>query len=206
MDSGTYIAFVVATIILIAIPGSSVLLTVAHSISFGWKRAIVTVTGATIGVALQLIVATIGLASLLQAVAGAFEWIRRLGAAYLIYLGVKQWRSASAPLAHDAALTSDTKLFIQGLTVTILNPKSLIFIAAFLPQFIDATRPLGVQFAFIVPTFLMITFLVTSIWALVAGKASGLLQSKRAIRSALRGAGAMMVIAGLGLALARRSN
>ena len=111
MDLHTYFAFVVATIILIAIPGPSVLLTVAHSISFGWKRAVVTVTGATIGVAFQLIVATIGLASLLQAVAGAFEWIRWVGAAYLIYLGVKQWRSASAPLALDAPMTSDTKLF-----------------------------------------------------------------------------------------------
>ena len=206
MDLHTYFAFVVATIILIAIPGPSVLLTVAHSISFGWKRAVVTVTGATIGVAFQLIVAAIGLASLLQAVAGAFEWIRWLGAAYLIYLGVKQWRSATAPLALDAPLTSDTKLFAQGLTVTILNPKSLIFIAAFLPQFIDATRPLGLQFALIVPTFLIITFLITSIWALIAGKASGLLQSKRAVRSALRGAGGLMIIAGVGLALARRSN
>lgn len=206
MDSRTYFAFVVAAAILIAIPGPSVLLTVAHSISFGWKRAIVTVAGATTGVAFQLAIAAIGLASLLQAVAGTFEWVRWLGAAYLIYLGVKQWRSADSPLALEAPVTSDTKLFAQGLTVTILNPKSLIFIAAFLPQFIDASRPLGLQFAFIVPTFLMIAFVITSMWALAAGKASGLLQSKKAVQSALRGAGGLMILAGVGLALARRSS
>lgn len=206
MDSRTYFAFVVAAAILIAIPGPSVLLTVAHSISFGWKRAIVTVAGATTGVAFQLAIAAIGLASLLQAVAGTFEWVRWLGAAYLIYLGVKQWRSADTPLALEAPVTSDTKLFAQGLTVTILNPKSLIFIAAFLPQFIDASRPLGLQFAFIVPTFLMIAFVITSMWALAAGKASGLLQSKKAVQSALRGAGGLMILAGVGLALARRSS
>lgn len=206
MEVHVYFAFVVATMILISLPGPSVLLTVAHSISFGWQRAIATVAGETVGVAVQLIIAAIGLASLLQAVAGAFEWLRWAGAAYLLYLGIKQWRGASAPLAFDAPSASGARLFVQGLVVTIPNPKSLIFIAAFLPQFIDATRPLGLQFAFIVPTFLTITFGITSLWALVAGKASGFLSSQRAVRSVLRGAGGLMIIAGLGLALARRSS
>jgi threonine/homoserine/homoserine lactone efflux protein len=189
---------------LISLPGPSVLLTVAHSISFGWQRAIATVAGATAGVVVQLIIAAIGLASLLQAVAGALEWIRWAGAAYLVYLGIQQWQSANTPLALDAPSASGARLFVQGLAVTVPNPKSLIFIAAFLPQFIDTTRPLGLQFALIVPTFLMITFGLTSLWALVAGKASGFLTSQRAVRFALRGAGGLMVIAGLGLVLARQ--
>jgi homoserine/homoserine lactone efflux protein len=157
MEGHVYLAFVVATMIMIWLPGPSVLLTVAHSISFGWRRAIATVAGETVGVAVQLLVAAIGLASLLQAVAGAFEWLRWAGAAYLVYLGIKQWKSANTPLAFDAPSASGARLFVQGLAVTVPNPKSLIFIAAFLPQFIDATRSLGLQFAFIVPTFLMIT-------------------------------------------------
>lgn len=206
MELNIFLAFVAATMVMILSPGPSVLLTIAHSISYGWQRAISTVAGATVGVAVQLIIAAIGLVSLLNLVAGMFEWLRWAGAAYLIYLGIRQWRSAGTPLEVDTLEESGTKRFVQGLAVTVPNPKSLIFIAVFLPQFIDTTRPVGVQFVIIVPTFLLITFGITSAWALVAAKASGFLQSKRAIRSALRGAGGLMVIAGVGLALARRSN
>jgi threonine/homoserine/homoserine lactone efflux protein len=191
---------------MIALPGPSVLLTVAHSISFGWKQAISTVAGETMGIAVQLLVAAIGLTSVLNAVAGVFEWLRWAGAAYLVYLGIKQWRSASKPLEFDTSPVSKKNLFAQGLVITIFNPKSLIFIAAFLPQFIDAARPLGLQFTIIVPTFLVITFTVTSVWALVAGNVRGFLQSQRAFKSVLRAGGGFMIIAGLGLALARRGN
>ncbi len=206
MELQVYFAFVVATTILIWLPGPSVLVTVAHSISFGWQRALITVAGATLGVGIQLLIATIGLASILNTVAGAFAWLRWAGAAYLVYLGIKQWRSAGIPIEIDTPPASKTNMFVQGMVVTILNPKSLIFIAAFLPQFIDSTRPIGLQFAYIVPTFLLIGFTVTAVWAIVAGKASGLLQNQRAFTSVLRGSGGLMIIAGLGLALARRGS
>ena len=206
MELHVFLAFVVATTIMIALPGPSVLLTVAHSISFGWQHALSTVAGATMGIAVQLIVAAIGLTSLLNVVAGAFEWLRWAGAAYLVYLGIKQWRSASEPLKFDTSSVSKKNLFVQGLVITIPNPKSLIFIAAFLPQFIDAARPLGLQFAVIVPTFLAISFTITSVWALVAGKVSGFVQSQRAFQTVLRTAGGVMIIAGAGLALARRGS
>lgn len=206
MELRVYFTFFVATTIMILSPGPSVLLTVAHSISFGWQRALVTVAGETVGVAVQLLVAAVGLASLLQTVAGAFEWLRWAGAAYLVYLGIKQWQSANVPLEFATPSASRSNLFVQGLVITIPNPKSLIFIAAFLPQFIDATRPLGSQFAIIVPTFLLITFVVTSVWALVAGEARGFLRSQRALRSVLRAAGGLMIIAGLGLVLARHGS
>jgi len=206
MDLHVFFAFVAATSIMIALPGPSVILTVAHSITFGWKPAIATVAGETMGIAVQLLVAAIGLASLLNVVAGAFEWLRWAGAAYLVYLGIKQWRGANAPLAINTSEVSKKNLFVQGFVVTIPNPKSLIFIAAFLPQFIDVTRPVALQFALIVPTFLLITFTVTSIWALAAGSARGFLQSRRAVKAVSRTTGGLMVLAGMGLALARRGN
>jgi len=206
MDLSVYLAFVVATAIMISLPGPSVLLTVAHSISFGWQAGIATVAGATMGIAVQLLVAAIGLSSLLNGVAYAFEWLRWAGAAYLVYLGIKQWRSASEPLLFGTSSVSKTNLFVQGLVITIPNPKSLIFIAAFLPQFIDTTRPLGAQFALIVPTFLVITFMVTSVWALVAGNVRGFLQNQKSFQTVLRTAGGLMIVAGVGLALARRGN
>jgi homoserine/homoserine lactone efflux protein len=206
MELHVYFAFVVATSIMIALPGPSVLLTVAHSISFGWQRALATVAGETIGIAVQLIIAAIGLTSLLNVVAEAFEWLRWAGATYLVYLGIKQWRSASDPLEFDSSAVFKKNLFVQGLVITIPNPKSLIFIAAFLPQFIDAALPLELQFAFIVPTFLMITFTVTSGWALVAGNIRGVLQNRRVFKLVLRTAGVLMIIAGVGLVLAHHGN
>ncbi len=206
MELHVYVAFVIATAIMIALPGPSVLLTVAHSISFGWQCGIITVAGATLGIAVQLIVAAIGLTSLLNVVAEAFEWLRWTGAVYLVYLGIKQWRSASNPLELESKSVSKKNLFFQGLVVTIPNPKSLIFIAAFLPQFINTANPIGIQFAVIVPTFLIITFTVTSLWALVAGKGSKFLKNQRAYQSVSRAAGGLMVAAGMGLAAARRGN
>jgi len=206
MELHIYVAFFVATAIMIALPGPSVILTIAHSISFGWKHALSTVAGETMGIAVQLIIAAIGLSSLLNFVADAFEWLRWAGAVYLVYLGIKQWRSASEPLKLDNSPVSRTNLFLQGLVITILNPKSLIFIAAFLPQFIDATRPIGPQFALIVPTFLVITYTVTSVWALAAGNLREVLGSQHALQSVFRTAGGLMIIAGVGLALARRGS
>lgn len=206
MELHVFIAFVIATMIMIALPGPSVLLTVAHSISFGWKRGIVTVAGATMGIAIQLTVAAIGLTSLLNVVAQAFEWVRWAGAIYLIYLGIKQWRSANEPMYLEASSVSKKNLFFQGLVITIPNPKSLIFIAAFLPQFINTANPIGLQFVIIVPTFLLITFTVTSIWALVAGKGSKFLRSNKALNVVSRTSGGLMVAAGLGLAAARRGH
>ncbi len=206
MEFHVYLAFVAATTLMIALPGPSVLLTVAHSISFGWKNALFTVLGATLGIAVQLMVAAIGLASVLTVVAEAFEWIRWAGAAYLVYLGIKQWRSASEPMALDTSSVSKTNLIVQGLTITVPNPKSLIFIAAFLPQFIDTGRPLGLQLIFIIPTFLIITFTVTSAWAIAAGNVRHFIRSQRALKSVFRTAGGFMIIAGMGLAFARRGN
>jgi len=206
MDLQLYLAFIVATVIMIALPGPSVLLTVAHSISFGWQAALSTVAGATMGIAVQLSIAAVGLTSVLTVVAEAFDWLRWAGAAYLVYLGIRLWRSAGEPLTFRTSPVSKMNLLVQGLVITVPNPKSLIFIAAFLPQFIDTTRPLGIQFIYIVPTFLVITFSVTSIWAIAAGNVSGFLQRQRAFQSVLQTAGGLMIVGGISLALARRGN
>lgn len=205
MELQVYFAFIIATGIMIALPGPSVLLTVANSISFGWKCGIITVAGATMGIAVQLIIAIIGLTWLLDVFAEIFNWVRWVGAMYLVYLGIKQWRSANNTIAIRESSISKKNLFTQGLVITIPNPKSLMFIAAFLPQFISIENPIGVQFAIIIPTFLVITFVVTSVWALVAGKASQFLRSPRAIKSTSRTAGGLMIAAGIGLAAARRN-
>lgn len=204
MDLSIYLAFIAATAFMIFLPGPSVILTVAHGMSFGWRAALVTVAGATAGVAVQLAIATVGLVSVLEVVADAFEWIRWAGVLYLIYLGIRQWRGAGSLDVAEAPRSSRGSLFVQGLVVTIPNPKSLIFIAAFLPQFLDPARPLQTQLVIIVPTFLVITFVVTGAWALAAGHARRFMGSLRARRAVARVSGGLLVTAGIGLALARR--
>jgi threonine/homoserine/homoserine lactone efflux protein len=208
MELHVYLAFVAATALMIALPGPSVLLTVAHGISHGGRRALATVAGATMGVAVQLALATAGLGALLHNAAEIFAWLRWVGAAYLVYLGVHQWRSAGEPLdfGDSEVPVARVRLFFQGLAVTIPNPKSLVFIAAFLPQFIDVSRSPGRQLIILLPTFLIITFLVTSCWALAAGRAARLLRKKRVVQPFFRAAGGFMVLAGIGLGLARRGS
>jgi len=204
MEITLYLAFFAATTIMILLPGPSVLLTVAHAMAFGWRKALVTVVGATCGVAVQLAVTILGMASVMLLLAEWFEWLRWAGVAYLIYLGVRQWHSEPRLGGVEAAPASSRSLFLQGLVVTIPNPKSLLFMAAFLPQFIDPARSLATQFAIMVPTFLAITFVFTGLWALVADQSGHWFKTRRAIVVRNRISGSLMMGAGLGLALARR--
>ncbi len=204
MDLNLYIAFFAATTIMILLPGPSVMLTVAHSISFGWRRALATVTGATIGVSIQLAITLVGMTSLMVLMAEWFEWLRWAGVAYLAYLGIQQWRAI--PEANAApVMRSGRSLLIQGVVVTTANPKSMFFLAAFFPQFIDPVAAPGPQFALLGVTFLAITFGFTALWAVVAGHAGTAFRTRRGIRLRNRIAGSLMLGAGLGLALVRRS-
>jgi threonine/homoserine/homoserine lactone efflux protein len=211
MDLNLYIAFFVATTIMILLPGPSVMLTVAHSISFGWRRALATVAGATIGVGVQLAITLVGMTSLLVLMAAWFEWLRWAGVAYLAYLGVQQWRarpetgSGSETEAAATVARPARSLLIQGVVVTTANPKSMFFLAAFFPQFVDPLAAPGPQFALLGVTFLAITFGFTGLWAVAAGHASKAFRTRRGILLRNRIAGTLMLGAGLGLALARRA-
>jgi threonine/homoserine/homoserine lactone efflux protein len=208
MDLNLFIAFFAATTIMILLPGPSVMLTVAHSINFGWRRALATVAGATIGVGIQLAITLVGMTSLMVLMAEWFEWLRWAGVAYLVYLGIQQWRAP--PESADAPeVRSSRSLLIQGVVVTTANPKSMIFLAAFFPQFVDPLAAPGPQFVLLGVTFLAITFGFTALWAFAAGRAGTAFRTgkgaHRGIRLRNRITGSLMIGAGLGLALVRRS-
>ena len=205
MDLNLFIAFFAATSIMILLPGPSVMLTVAHSISFGWRRALATVAGATIGVGIQLAITLVGMTSLMVLMAEWFEWLRWAGVAYLIYLGVQQWRARLEKEEAAPAVRSGRSLLIQGVVVTTANPKSMIFLAAFFPQFVDPLAAPGLQFVLLGATFLAITFGFTALWAFAAGRAGTAFRTGRGIRLRNRITGSLMIGAGLGLALARRT-
>ena len=205
MSIEVYVAFALATSLMILLPGPSVMLTVSHSLTFGAPKALFTVTGAVAAIAVQFAVAIAGMTSFMLLMAEWFEVLRWAGVAYLIWLGVRQWR---APVAPDGAVeprsAAASSLFLQGFMVTLGNPKSLIFLAAFLPQFLTPGAPLAPQVALMAPTFLLIGFIITALWALVAGHARRWFQGPRRLKLRNRVAGGLMIGAGAALAAVRR--
>jgi threonine/homoserine/homoserine lactone efflux protein len=205
MPLDLYLPFVLATTVLILLPGPNVTLLVANSLAYGPRPALATLAGTSTAIALQLSAVALGMSSLILVLADWFEWLRWLGVAYLLYLGVRQWREAPVALEHIALKGAPRRLFWQGMLVSATNPKILLFYAAFLPQFVDPGSPPGPQFALLCVTFLAIATVLDGSYVLLAGRLRGLLRDPRNARMRNRITGSLLIATGLGLALARRS-
>jgi threonine/homoserine/homoserine lactone efflux protein len=145
MDFQIWLAFVAASTALLLIPGPTVLLVLSYSISQGKRVALATVAGVAVGDLVAVTASLAGLGALVLASATLFTMLKWIGAAYLIYLGVKLFRSAStASLGNveNAPQASAASVFGHSATVTALNPKSIVFFIAFVPQFIAVNSPL----------------------------------------------------------------
>ncbi len=206
MSIELYLTFVAATAVLILIPGPAVALIVANALAHGSRGALVSVAGVSTAVIGQLVVVGFGMASAMALLAEWFEWLRWLGVAYLVYLGVRQWRAAPIALGDIAAPTvSRARLYWTGVIVNATNPKTLFFYAAFFPQFIDPLLPHGPQIATPCVTFLVVQTLLDGSYALLGGRLRPWLVSRARARLRNRVTGGLLIGAGLGLALARRS-
>jgi threonine/homoserine/homoserine lactone efflux protein len=138
MPHDLYLAFVLASAVLILIPGPNVTLLVANSLAYGARRALTTLAGTSAAIALQLAITVLGMTPLMLALAAWFEWLRWAGVLYLVWLGIQQWRAPPVALEDvDPAAVAGRALFWRGFLVSATNPKTLLFYAAFLPQFVD---------------------------------------------------------------------
>ena len=206
MSLELYLAFVAATAVLILIPGPAVALIVANALAHGTRGALVSVAGVSTAVVGQLVLVGFGMASAMALLSEWFEWLRWLGVAYLVYLGIRQWRAAPVALGDIAAPSvSRARLYWTGVVVNATNPKTLFFFAAFFPQFLDPTRTLGPQIALLCVTFLVVQTLLDGSYAILGGRLRPWLTSRARARVRNRVTGGLLVGAGLGLALARRS-
>ena len=192
------VALTAATAVLVVLPGPNVALIVSNSICFGPRAGAITVIGTTAGVALQLAVVILGFAALLGYAADAFGWLRWLGVAYLLWLGIRTWRSVPA----DIDTTSPRReLFWRASLIAAVNPKTLLFNAAFLPQFVPAASG-AAELAVAAGVFLAVLSAGDLLWVSFAASARPLLA--RAAGAANRIAGGFLVLAAIGLATARR--
>lgn len=192
------VALVAATAVLVIIPGPNVALIVANSIRYGFRSGAVTALGTTLGVAFQLLFVVLGLAALVELAADALMWIRWAGVAYLIYLGVKVWRESPDDLKQVKAAPT---VFWRGCVLAAVNPKTLLFNAAFLPQFVaDGSVS---QFAVVATVFLLVLLLGDVLWAVFASSARQMLGRFATARNKITGT--FLVAAGIGLAAANRT-
>jgi len=170
-DPSRLALFVGAALLLLVVPGPSVLYIVTQSVSHGRRAGIVSVAGITTGTLVHIAAATVGLSALLASSALAFDVVKYLGAAYLIAVGIRRlagWERESGQRARD---TRDLgRLYRQGIVVNTLIPKTALFFLAFLPQFVDAGRGTPwLQILALGLLFAALGFFSDGAWALVAG-------------------------------------
>lgn len=168
--------FVFACIALAMTPGPNVALIVGTSLKYGSRAGILTATGVNVGLIAQLTVVAAGLAYLVEAFSHHFDLVRYCGAAYLVWLAVRQWRNAGAPPASSAP--SAHAAFGRGLAVAFANPKTLLFHAAFLPQFVTNTAHPVPQIALLAVIFAAIALVGDVLWALAADRARAALAGR----------------------------
>jgi len=173
MDFQIWLAFVAASIALLLIPGPTVLLVLSYAICQGKRVAIATVGGVALGDFIAMSASLAGLGALVLASATLFTVLKWVGALYLIYLGIKLFRGASTASLGDLEESSETSaLSVIGhaTAVTALNPKSIVFFIAFVPQFVAVDSPLLPQFAILVVTFVGLAAINALAYALLADK------------------------------------
>jgi homoserine/homoserine lactone efflux protein len=203
MSLDLYLAFVAASAILILIPGPNVALIVANSVAHGTQFGLLTVAGTSSAVVVHLALTVLGATAILSFLAASFDWLRWVGVAYLLWLGVRAWRAPAVDLAGTEAQARSVKLIYgRGFLVGLTNPKTLLFYGAFLPQFITPGPTVADQLLLLAVTFLVVATVLDGVWAILAGRLRGLLTTHVRLRNRLTGG--LLVGAGLGLALARR--
>jgi threonine/homoserine/homoserine lactone efflux protein len=193
-----WLAFVAASGVLLLIPGPTILLVVSYALGQGWRAALPVAVGVALGDFTAMTFSVLGIGALLATSATVFTVLKWLGAAYLVWLGVKLWRAGNALNARprtDAA--SAARMFGHAWFVTALNPKSLVFFVAFMPQFVDPRAGFLAQVAVFEATFLVLAVANAFAYALVASRARAVVRSPRAIGVLNKVGGSLLIGAGV---------
>lgn len=207
MDLTLWLAFVGASVALLLIPGPTVLLVLSYALSKGRQVAVASALGVATGDLIAMTASLLGLGALVMTSASLFVALKWGGAVYLVYLGIKLWRSAGhaelGALAQGRDL-SGRGVFAHNALVTALNPKSIAFFIAFVPQFIRPAAPLLPQFVILIATFVTLAGLNALAYALLADRLRRWIARPRVIAGLTRGGGAALIGMGAVTALLRR--
>ena len=204
MSFATWIAFVIAGSLIAISPGSGAVLSMSHGLAYGLKKASATVLGLQFGLILVLVIAGAGVGSLLLASSVAFTAVKIIGALYLIYLGIAQWRAPAAAAPDTSTLDpaglpahpSFGKRVMTGFLTNATNPKGIIFMVAVLPQFIAKNAPLLPQLAILGVTMVTIDSIVMHGYAALASSMQRFFRDVRAVKLQNRIFGAVLMVMG----------
>lgn len=196
-----WLAFVAASAVLLAIPGPTILLVISYALGHGRRAATSTVAGVALGDFTAMTASMVGLGTLLAASATVFTVLKWIGAAYLVYLGIRLWRTpvssgAADETVADAQKERPLRIFLHTYIVTALNPKSIIFFVAFLPQFLDTTRPVFQQMIIFEVTFLVLATTNAALYGVFASMARKSIRKPSVQRTVNRIGGSLMIAAG----------
>ena len=199
MTLAQWLPFALASAVLLAIPGPTVLLVVSYALGHGRKYAFATTAGVALGDLTAMTASMLGLGVLLAASAELFMMLKWAGAAYLVYLGLKLWRApvADADAMKTPAEARTGRIFTHAYAVTTLNPKSIIFFVAFLPQFIDPHAASVTQIAIFEATFVGLGAANALAYALLASGARKAIRKASVQRAVNRTGGALLMGAGV---------
>jgi threonine/homoserine/homoserine lactone efflux protein len=204
-----WLAFAAAAAVVIAIPGPTTLMVTGHAMSSGTRVALASLLGVALGDFTAIACSVLGLGAVLAASAEAFTVLKWAGALYLIYLGIKLWRAPTVPMgvaaAGHGAKRSMRRAIAESFSVTLLNPKGLLFFAAFLPQFIDPHRAVLPQVVVLALTFEVLAASSLALYIFMTTRARRIMDSPRAIKIMNRAGGTMLIGAGLLTASLKRS-
>lgn len=207
----TWLTFFIATVAISLSPGPGAIAAMGSGLNHGFRRGKTIAFGLGLGVLTQLLVVGVGLGALLASSNLAFSVVKWLGVAYLVWLGVQQWRAPARPIvAQDAtgsaaAQVTGRALLLRGWTVNALNPKGTVFLLAVMPQFLDLAQPMLAQYLAIGATFAAVETSVMTGYVALASRVLGLLRSPRQIRWMNRSFGSLFIAAGALLALFKRA-
>lgn len=206
MTIETWLAFTAATTLLLVIPGPTVLLVVSYALGQGLRTALPMAVGVALGDFTAMTLSLLGVGALLATSATLFTVLKWIGAAYLIWLGLKLWRAGGHLEATPRTDRASTlKMIAHAWIVTALNPKGITFFVAFLPQFLDPSAEFWMQMLIFEATFLVLAFLNAFGYALIASRARGMMRNPRAIGILNRAGGSLLIGAGLAALTVRTS-
>lgn len=202
MSLEVYIAYAVACLVIVLVPGPTVTLIIASSMRHGTRAGLLNVAGTQAGVAAMIAIVGIGLTSMIEAMGHWFEWVRLVGAAYLIWIGWQMFRSSGRIADGAAPVAPRGGFFLQGFLVAVSNPKTLIFFGAFIPQFIDPGSDYALQITIMGITAMIFAAVSDSTYAIVAGRAGRALSARR-VKLMSRISGSFLIGGGLWLAFSK---
>lgn len=206
IDLNLYLTFLAACVAVVIIPGPTVTVIIANSLRSGAHAGLAIIAGTQVGLALTLLILAFGLSAVISIVGEAFIWIKLIGAAYLIWLGVSLWRAGGSFGKVESAREKTTfkKMFLQGFFVILANPKALFFFGVFIPQFIDPTKDPMLQTFILGGTFMLVATVLDGGYAFLAGGAGQLLTNTR-IKLLQRISGSILILGGVWMAMQKRA-